>query len=66
MSSKVPSAYVQIGNIMDESDKKRLSDESYQKDCAAGIAEGIKNSMGILYPDETQESDTLQGIINGN
>ena len=66
MASKVPSAYVQIGNTTDESDKKRLSEESYQKKCATGIADGIKNSLGILYPEENEEGDALQGIINGN
>ncbi len=67
MQSRIPSAYVSLGNPGNAEDAARMVQEEYLEKCAKGIADGIIASFDIVNPEEVQEeADPLQGIINGN
>ncbi|WP_026499501.1 N-acetylmuramoyl-L-alanine amidase [Butyrivibrio sp. WCD2001] len=65
-TSKIPSAFVTIGNLNNRVDHDKLSKDSYIEKCAKGVAEGIRNAFEAVNPtDSSSEDDALQGIING-
>ncbi len=67
MSSKIPSAYVSLGNANNSKDKKKISDDSYLENCATGLVNGIREAFSIVDPEAEQEqADDITTIIKGN
>ena len=64
--STIPSAYLILGNPANEVDNKMMTEDTYIESYAQGIADAITESFGIVNPVEQEETDALQGIIDGN
>ncbi len=67
MNSRIPSAYVTIGNTKNADDELLMTKDDYLEKCALGICNGITEAFSVVNPqEEVEETDALQGIINGN